>query len=143
MVNLTIDNKSVCVAPNTTILAAAASNGITIPTLCYLKDINEIGACRICVVEVEGHDNLVAACNTLVEEGMVVATNTPRVKQARKINLQMILSQHDSQRLQGAVAVAHAGGAMAIVLGENHLQIDLAGLLDPRGVGGDHHAFLY
>lgn len=97
MVNLTIDNKPVCVAPQTTILAAAASCGITIPTLCYLKDINEIGACRICVVEVEGHEHLVPACNTAVEEGMVVLTNTPRVKQARKINLQMILSQHDSQ----------------------------------------------
>ncbi len=97
MVNLTIDQKAVCVAPNTTILAAAASIGITIPTLCYLKDINEIGACRICLVEVEGHDNLVPACTALAEEGMVVHTNTPRVKQARKINLQMILSQHDSQ----------------------------------------------
>ncbi len=97
MVNLTIDQKAVCVAPNTTILAAAASIGITIPTLCYLKDINEIGACRICVVEVEGHDNLVPACTALAEDGMVVHTNTPRVKQARKINLQMILSQHDSQ----------------------------------------------
>ena len=97
MVNLTIDQKAVCVAPNTTILAAAARVGITIPTLCYLKDINEIGACRICVVEVEGHDNLVPACTALAEDGMVVHTNTPRVKQARKINLQMILSQHDSQ----------------------------------------------
>lgn len=97
MVNITIDGKSLCVAPKTTILAAAASIGITIPTLCYLKDINEIGACRICVVEVEGHDNLVAACNTPAEDGMVVHTNTPRVKQARKTNLQMILSQHDGQ----------------------------------------------
>jgi len=97
MVNLTIDQKAVYVAPNTTILAAAARVGITIPTLCYLKDINEIGACRICVVEVEGHDNLVPACTALAEDGMVVHTNTPRVKQARKINLQMILSQHDSQ----------------------------------------------
>ena len=97
MVNITIDNKTVCVAPHTTILAAAAAVGITIPTLCYLKDVNEIGACRICVVEVEGQDNLVPACNTAVEEGMVVRTNTPRVKQARRINLQMILSQHDSQ----------------------------------------------
>lgn len=96
MVNLTIDGIAVSVADGSTLLTAAQSVGVSIPTLCYLRDINEIGACRICVVEVEGHDNLVAACNTKAEEGMVVHTNTPRVKENRRINLQLILSQHDS-----------------------------------------------
>ncbi len=96
MVNITIDGNRLSVAENTTILSAAASVGITIPTLCYLKEVNEIAACRICVVEVEGLDNLVPACTTKVWEGMSVATNTVRVKQNRKVNLQLILSQHDS-----------------------------------------------
>ena len=97
MVNLTIDKISVSVPEGTTILDAAKSAHIEIPHLCYLKDLNEIAACRICVVEVEGHDNLVPACNTLVIDGMVVHTNSPRVRAARRINIQLILSQHDSQ----------------------------------------------
>lgn len=70
--------------------------GIPIPHLCYLRDINEIGACRICVVEVEGTERLVPACNTRVVEGMSIHTNTPRVREARKTNLRLILSQHNS-----------------------------------------------
>lgn len=95
MVNLIIDNRPVQVPENTSILAAAADLGIKIPTLCYLKDINEIGACRVCVVEVEGSDRLCAACDTPVEEGMVVRTNSRRVREARKATVEMILSQHD------------------------------------------------
>ena len=79
-----------------TILQAAARAGIPIPHLCYLRDINEIGACRICVVEVEGTERLVPACNTRVVEGMSIHTNTPRVREARKTNLRLILSQHNS-----------------------------------------------
>ncbi|MBR4766719.1 MAG: [Clostridia bacterium] len=97
MVNLKIDGIAVSVPENTTILEAAAKAGIKIPTLCYLKDLNEIGACRICVVEIEGTEKLRAACNNPVEEGMVVFTDSPKVRKARKTNLQLVLSQHDSK----------------------------------------------
>ena len=95
MVNLTINNKKVCVPEGTTILDAAATVGIKIPTLCFLKELNEIGACRICCVEVEGKDTLVASCNTKVEEGMVVYTGSQKAQYARRMNLQIILSEHD------------------------------------------------
>ncbi len=95
MVNLTIDGKAVSVPAGTTILEAARQVGVHIPTLCYLKDLNEIAACRVCVVEVEGNEKLNAACNTAVEEGMVVHTASPRVLRARRINVQLILSQHN------------------------------------------------
>ena len=95
MVKLTIDGHPVAVEQGTTILDAAKKAGIDIPTLCYLKDLNEIGACRVCVVEIEGQDRLSAACATVAEEGMVVRTATPRVLDARRINVQLILSQHN------------------------------------------------
>lgn len=96
MVTITIDG-NVCELPaNTTILEAAASVGIKIPTLCYLKDLNEVGGCRVCVVEVEGAEHLVAACNNIVLDGMVVHTNTPKVRAARMTNVELLLSQHDS-----------------------------------------------
>ena len=95
MVNLTIDGRAVSVPAGTTILEAARQAGVYIPTLCYLKDLNEIAACRVCVVEVEGNEKLNAACNTAVEEGMVVHTASPRVLRARRINVQLILSQHN------------------------------------------------
>lgn len=95
MVNLTINNKKVQVPEGTTILTAAATAGIKIPTLCYLKEINEIGACRVCCVEIEGKETLVASCNTKVEEGMVVYTNSQKAQYARRMNVQFILSQHD------------------------------------------------
>ena len=97
MVTLTIDGRKVTVEENTTILEAARQIGIRIPTLCYLKDINQIGACRICVVEVEGRDTLVASCNAYCEDGMVVRTNTIRVRNARRMNVDMILSRHNSE----------------------------------------------
>ncbi len=96
MVNLTINGIKATVEKGTSILDAAKSVGITIPTLCYLKDINEIGACRICVVEVEGKDKLLAACNNEAEEGMVVYTDSPKARQARRVNLELILSQHNT-----------------------------------------------
>lgn len=95
MVKLTIDSIPVEVENGTTILEAAASVGIQIPTLCYLKDINEIGACRVCVVEVEGNAKLQPACNNTVTEGMAVYTNSPKVRETRRINVELILSQHD------------------------------------------------
>ncbi|MBM6815902.1 (2Fe-2S)-binding protein [Olsenella uli] len=97
MVNLTIDGRAVSVAEGTSILDAAATVGIKIPTLCYLKELNEIGACRVCVVEVEGIDQLVAACNNTVLEGMVVRTNSPKVRVARRMNMELLLATHDSE----------------------------------------------
>ena len=96
MVNIKINGTDIAVQNGSTILQAAARAGIPIPHLCYLRDINEIGACRICVVEVEGTERLVPACNTRVVEGMSIHTNTPRVREARKTNLRLILSQHNS-----------------------------------------------
>ena len=95
MVKLTIDGREAIVPEGTTILEAAASLGIKIPTLCYLKDINEISACRVCVVEVEDFERLVPSCTERVAEGMVVHTNSHRAKTARETNLKLILSQHD------------------------------------------------
>ncbi|MCI8909392.1 MAG: 2Fe-2S iron-sulfur cluster binding domain-containing protein [Oscillibacter sp.] len=96
MVNFTINGRALSAPKGTTILAAAEKAGIPIPHLCFLKDINEIAACRMCMVEVEGTDRLVPACNTAILEGMVIQTNSPRVRQARKTNLRLILSQHNS-----------------------------------------------
>ena len=96
MVKLKIDNKPVEVPKGTTILEAAASIHIDIPHLCYLKDINEIGACRMCVVEVKGIERLVASCNCCVEEGMEVFTNSPKVRSSRRLTIELLLSQHDS-----------------------------------------------
>ena len=96
MVNFKINDRELSAARGTTILAAAEKAGIPIPHLCFLKDINEIAACRMCMVEVEGTERLVPACNTAVMEGMVIHTNSPRVRQARKTNLRLILSQHNS-----------------------------------------------
>lgn len=97
MVNLKINNKNVSVEEGTTILNAAASIGVMIPHLCYLKDINEIAACRVCIVELEGKEKLITACNNVVEEGMVIYTNSPRVREVRKTNINLILSQHNCQ----------------------------------------------
>ena len=95
MVKLIIDGREVNVPENTTILEAAASVGIKIPTLCYLKNLNEIGACRICMVEIEGYEKLFTACNNPVREGMVIRTNSRKVWKVRRNNLQLLLSQHD------------------------------------------------
>lgn len=97
MINIKINNKSLEVPAGTTILEAAKLNNIDIPHLCYLKDINEIGACRVCVVEIEGLEKLVASCNTIAEDGMVIYTNSPKVRQARKTNVELILSQHNAR----------------------------------------------
>lgn len=96
MVNITIDHREISVPEGTTIMEAAASIRIQIPKLCYLKDINEISACRVCVVEVEGQNRLVTACNNVVEEGMVIYTNSPRVRRNRRHTVDMLLSQHDT-----------------------------------------------
>ena len=97
MVKLTVNGVALEVPENTTLLEAAKLAGTPVPSLCYWKGLNEIGACRVCVVEVEGIDKLVTACNNPVQEGMVVHTNSPRVRSARRTNLRLILSQHDCQ----------------------------------------------
>lgn len=99
MINLTIDNQKVAVEPGTTILEAAQKIGAKIPTLCYLKDINVVGACRICLVEVEGAKTFIPSCVAPVAEGMVVRTNTPAVIKARKLVLELILSDHPMECL--------------------------------------------
>ncbi len=97
MVNLMIDGKQISVKENTTIMEAAAQNGIPIPKLCYLKGINEIAACRVCVVELEGKEKLITSCNNVAEEGMVIYTNSPKVRRHRRTTVELILSQHDCQ----------------------------------------------
>lgn len=94
MINLTIDGRNIGVPEGTTILQAAAKLNIDIPTLCYLKEINEIGDCRMCLVEVEGKRGFATSCIQKVEEGMVVHTKTPEVLEARKTMLDLILSNH-------------------------------------------------
>ncbi len=98
-VKLTIDGVEMEVPKSYTILDAAREHGIDIPTLCHLKGINEIGACRMCIVEVEGARGFATSCVMPVSEGMVVRTNTPAVRDARKVTLELLLSNHDKKCL--------------------------------------------
>ena len=99
MVNIKINNMPLSVPKGISILEAARMAGIEIPTLCYLKKINEIGACRICMVEVKGARSLVTSCVYPVNEGMEIFTNTERVRKSRKMTLELILSTHDRKCL--------------------------------------------
>ena len=99
MVNIKINGQSLSVPANYTILEAARSANIEIPTLCYLKDVSKTGSCRMCIVEVVGARNLQAACVYPVSEGMEVLTNTQKVRDARKVNLELLLSNHDRKCL--------------------------------------------
>lgn len=99
MVNIKINNMPLSVPKGISILEAARTAGIEIPTLCYLKKINEIGACRICMIEVKGARSLVTACVYPVNEGMEIFTNTERVRKSRKMTLELILSTHDRKCL--------------------------------------------
>ena len=94
LVTLTIDGESIKVKEGTTILQAAKKAGIDIPTLCFLKDINEVGDCRMCIVEVEGRRGFATSCIEKVKEGMVVHTHTPNVLEARRVILDLIISNH-------------------------------------------------
>ncbi|GAB4272759.1 MAG: hypothetical protein Kow00111_26510 [Thermincola ferriacetica] len=94
MINVVIDGKNVCVPSGTSILKAARYNGIEIPNLCYDPELTVFGACRICVVEVEGARNLMAACCTEVAEGMVVHTQSASVVEARKMIIELLLANH-------------------------------------------------
>lgn len=95
MVNIKINGMPLSVPKESTVLEAARYAGIDIPTLCFLKDLNQIGACRMCVVEVKGARSLVASCVYPVNEGMEVFTNTPKVQKSRKMTLELLLSVHD------------------------------------------------
>ena len=97
MVNLTIDNVPVSVKENTTIMEAAAGINIDIPKLCFLKGLNEIAACRVCVVELKGKDKLITSCNNVCEEGMEIFTNSKKVIRDRIKTVELILSQHDNR----------------------------------------------
>ena len=94
MINLKIDDKEISVPEGVTILEAARQANIDIPTLCYLKEINQIGDCRMCIVEVEGRKGFATSCIQKVEEGMVVHTHTPAVMEARRMVLDLIISNH-------------------------------------------------
>ncbi len=97
MINITIDNIPIQVEENTSILDAAKKIGIEIPTLCYHDDLCVAGNCRVCVVEIEGHSRLEASCATPVEEGMVIRTNSAKVRNARKTVTELLLSEHDEE----------------------------------------------
>ena len=123
MINLTIDGVKVSVPAGTTVLEAARQANIHIPTLCFLKDINEIGACRMCVVDCGGR-SLAAACVMPTSEGMVVKTNTPAVRAARKSVLELILSNHERKCLSCVRSQNCELQALAKELGvdENHYE---------------------
>ena len=99
MVNVKINGVDYQVPKDATILEAARHAGIDIPTLCYLKDINQIGACRMCMVEVKGARSLAAACVYPVNEGMEIFTNSPKVQESRKMTLELLLSVHERKCL--------------------------------------------
>ena len=99
LINIIIDNQKVSVPEGTTILEAAKMAGIDIPTLCFLKDINEIGDCRMCIVKVEGRKGFATSCIQKVEEGMIVKTHTPEIIEARHVMLDLIISNHDKDCL--------------------------------------------
>ena len=100
MVNLTINNKKITAGEGMTILEAAKQNNILIPSMCYLEEVHKFGSCRICVVELEGMKNLQASCITPISEGMVVYTNSRRVRAARKVLYELMLSDHPKDCLK-------------------------------------------
>ena len=95
MIKINIDGREIEVEEGITVLQAARKAKIDIPTLCFLKDINSAGDCRMCIVEIEGRRGLVPSCNTIVEEGMKIKTNTPQINESRKVILDLILSSHN------------------------------------------------
>ncbi|MDZ7615414.1 MAG: 2Fe-2S iron-sulfur cluster-binding protein, partial [Patescibacteria group bacterium] len=97
MPTVSINNISVDVAEGTSVLDAARQAGIRIPTLCYVEGLRAIGACRVCVVELEGSQNLAASCSMPVRDGMKVSTNTRRVREARRAVVELLLSEHNGE----------------------------------------------
>lgn len=97
MVNATVNGTPIALPEGSKVIEAVFASGNYVPTLCGLEGISDIGACRVCVVEVEGVERLVPACNTPLEDGMVIHTDTPRVLETRRVNVSLLLSQHDVQ----------------------------------------------
>ena len=95
MIKINIDGRDIEVEKGISVLAAARKANIDIPTLCFLKEINAAGDCRMCIVEIEGRRGFVPSCNTMAEEGMVIKTNTPEINEARRVILDLILSSHN------------------------------------------------
>jgi len=93
-ITITINGSSVNSRDGMTILEVAQKNGIDIPTLCYQSDLSPIGACRICVVEVEGSRSLAGACHTPITQGMVIHTHSPKVLEARRVIVELLLASH-------------------------------------------------
>jgi bidirectional [NiFe] hydrogenase diaphorase subunit len=120
---LTIDGKEVCAAEDQTILEVARENGIDIPTLCHFDGLNEIGACRLCVVEVKGSNKLLPACFTQAQEGMEVTAHSPQLHEYRKMIVELLLTERNH-----VCAVCVSSGhcelqAMAQKLGVNHVTL--------------------
>jgi len=105
MVNMIIDGKHVSAEENITIMEAAERNGIPIPKLCYLKGINEIAACRVCVVELEGKEKLITSCNNVVKDGMVIYTNRSEIIE------EIRYSYYYPSMITGALSVRETGTA--------------------------------
>ena len=97
MVNATVNGTPIALPEGSKVIEAVFASGNYVPTLCGLEGISDIGACRVCVVEIEGVERLVPACNTPLEDGMVIHTDTPRVLESRRVNVSLLLSQHDVQ----------------------------------------------
>lgn len=134
MIKITIDSRVIEVAKGSTVLQAARQAGVAIPTLCFMEKINEIGACRVCVVDVAGYRGLQASCVLEASPGMVVRTNTPAVRQARRINIELLLSNHPDTCLTCArntscelQQLAHAQGVSNITYagGKSEWPLDL------------------
>jgi len=124
IVSLIINGERITAHRNTTLLTAAREHGLQIPTLCYIESISAPGGCRLCLVEVEGSNTLQTACTTLVEQGMVVSTNSPRVTKYRKMIIELLLSEGNH-----VCTVCVANGTcelqgLAAQLGVDHVRFD-------------------
>ena len=138
---LTIDGKVVKVKEGMTVLQAAREAGIQIPTLCYLEGVSNIGSCRLCLVEIEGMDIMVTACNTEAKEGMVVSTCSERVMKARKTVLELLLSEH-----AGDCFSCEGNGTCQLQMYCNDYGVEITPYAEGRQVLGrkkvDDHPFL-
>ena len=132
MITLTIDGVQVRVPENTSVLDAAKIAGINIPTLCYLKGVNAIGACRICLVEIAGNPVLQAACVLPAAEGMQVITNSQKVLKTKRVTLELILSNHDRECL---TCIRNKNCELQTLAEEMHItELDFEGEKDVRPI---------
>lgn len=136
---LTIDGELLAVPPGTTLLQACRQEGVALPTLCHLDGLEPVGACRLCLVEVEGAGRLMAACLGLVAEGMVVRTDTPQLRAFRRLTVEMLFAEGNH-----VCAVCVANGAcelqdVAVAVGMDH--VDLTYQWPQRPVDASHPRF--